>query len=60
MKMPLISFRRANYFIVDIKEAQPPCSNAYCPPIYSSKPYRYVLEVNSGFVEKMELRRMEV
>ncbi len=58
--MPLISFRRANYFIVDIKEAQPPCSNAYCPPIYSSKPYRYVLEVNSGFVEKMELRRMEV
>ncbi len=53
MKIPLdIIFVDSNYFIVDIKEAQPPCSNTYCPSIYSSRSYRYVLEVNSGFVEK--------
>jgi len=53
MKIPLdIIFVDANYFIVDIKEAQAPCTNTYCPSIYSSSPYRYVLEVNSGFVEK--------
>ena len=53
MKIPLdIIFVDANYFIVDIKEAQAPCSVSYCPSIYSVAPFRYVLEVNSGFVEK--------
>ena len=53
MKIPLdIIFVDRNYFIVDIREAVPPCSDTYCPNISSSSPYRYVLEVNSGFVEK--------
>ena len=53
MKIPLdIIFVDSNYFIVDIKEAQTPCSDSYCPSIYSATPFRYVLEVNSGFVEK--------
>ena len=53
MKIPLdIIFVDSNYFIVDIKEAQAPCTSTYCPNIYSSAPFRYVLEVNSGFVEK--------
>ena len=53
MKMPLdIIFVDSNYFIVDIKEAQAPCTSTYCPNIYSSTAFRYVLEVNSGFVEK--------
>lgn len=53
MKIPLdIIFVDASNFIVDIKEAQAPCTNTYCPNIYSSTPFRYVLEVNSGFVEK--------
>jgi len=53
MKIPLdIIFVDSNYFIVDIKEAQAPCTSTYCPNIYSSTPFRYVLEVNSGFVEK--------
>ena len=53
MKIPLdIIFVDSNYFIVDIKEAQAPCSDSYCPSIYSVAPFRYVLEVNSGFVEK--------
>lgn len=52
MKIPLdIIFVDSNYFIVDIKEAQAPCSDSYCPSIYSSAPFRYVLEVNSGFVQ---------
>ncbi len=53
MMIPLdIIFVDSNYFIVDIKEAQAPCTSTYCPNIYSSAPFRYVLEVNSGFVEK--------
>ena len=53
MKIPLdIIFVDSNYFIIDIKEAQAPCTSTYCPNIYSSAPFRYVLEVNSGFVEK--------
>lgn len=38
-------------FIVDIKENEKACSADFCPNIYSSKPYYYVLEVNSGFCE---------
>jgi uncharacterized protein len=39
-------------FIVDIKEAQAPCTATYCPSISPVESYKYVLEVNSGFVEK--------
>ena len=39
-------------FIVDMKEAVAPCTDTYCPSIYSTKSYKYVLEVNSGFIQK--------
>jgi uncharacterized membrane protein (UPF0127 family) len=53
MQIPLdMIFFDSDGFIVDIKEAQAPCTNTYCPSIYSKKSYMYVLEVNSGFVEK--------
>jgi len=53
MQIPLdMIFFDAQGFIVDIKEAQAPCTATYCPSIYSKKNYLYVLEVNSGFVEK--------
>jgi len=38
-------------FIVDIKEENEPCSDAYCPQILSDREYRYVLEVNGGFAK---------
>jgi len=38
-------------FIVDIKENNEPCTEVHCPQIISSKPFKYVLEVNGGFCE---------
>jgi len=38
-------------FIVDIKENLMPCNTNNCPNIYSNVAFKYVLEVNSGFVE---------
>ncbi len=35
--------------IVDILKNQLPCSDQDCPSIVSPKPFKYVLEVNSGF-----------
>jgi uncharacterized membrane protein (UPF0127 family) len=53
MQIPLdIIFFDSQGFIVDMKEAQAPCTATYCPSIYSKKSYMYVLEVNSGFIEK--------
>jgi len=53
MQIPLdMIFFDSQGFIVDIKEAQAPCTDTYCPSIYSKSSYMYVLEVNSGFVEK--------
>lgn len=53
MKIPLdMIFFDSQGFIVDMKEAQAPCTDTYCPSIYSKKSYMYVLEVNSGFIEK--------
>jgi len=53
MQIPLdIIFFDSQGFIVDMKEAQAPCTTTYCPSIYSAKSYMYVLEVNSGFIEK--------
>jgi len=55
MKDMLISldmlFIDSEGFIVDIKEGLKPCESIYkCPNIYSGAPFKYVLEVNSGFV----------
>jgi len=53
MQIPLdMIFFDSQGFIVDMKEAQAPCTATYCPSIYSKKSYIYVLEVNSGFIEK--------
>jgi len=53
MQIPLdMIFFDSQGFIVDMKEAQAPCTATYCPSIYSKKNYMYVLEVNSGFIEK--------
>ncbi|MHC1716744.1 MAG: DUF192 domain-containing protein [Candidatus Dojkabacteria bacterium] len=52
MYLPLdIVFLDSEGFIVDIKEGNEPCSATYCPPISSSKMYKYVLEVNVNFCE---------
>ena len=39
-------------FVVDIRENLEPCSENFCPSIYSRSSFMYNLEVNSGFVEK--------
>lgn len=53
MQIPLdMIFFDSQGFIVDIKESQAPCTATYCSSIYSVKNYKYVLEVNSDFVEK--------
>ncbi len=53
MQMPLdMIFLDDQNFVVDIKGSQAPCTATYCPSIYSSQPYKYVLEVNSGFCER--------
>ncbi len=53
MKDMLISldmiFIDSKGFIVDIKEGLKPCEKTSCPNIYPSSPFKYVLEVNSGF-----------
>ncbi len=38
-------------YIVDYKENLPVCEQENCQSILASKPFRYALEVNSGFVE---------
>lgn len=53
MQIPLdMIFFDSLGFIVDMKESLAPCTENYCPSIYSAKSYKYVLEVNSGFIEK--------
>jgi uncharacterized membrane protein (UPF0127 family) len=50
MLIPLdIIFIDTKGVIVDIKSNQVPCTEDYCPSIASSKPFKYALEVNSGF-----------
>ena len=44
-----IIFVDASGFIVDIKDNNEPCTDTFCPSIYSSAPYRSVLEVNANF-----------
>lgn len=45
-----------NFEIVEIKEFVPPCLDDPCPNFPSSKPAKYVLEVNGGFVEKNNIK----
>ena len=53
MQIPLdMIFFDSLGFIVDMKKSLAPCTEDYCPSIYSAKSYKYVLEVNSGFIEK--------
>jgi hypothetical protein len=53
MLIPLdIMFIDSQNYIVDIAKSQQPCSGIYCPPIASTEPFQYVLEVNSGFSEE--------
>ncbi len=50
-----IIFVDSSGFIVDIKDNNAPCTDAYCPMIHSSTPYRYVLEVNANFANSNEV-----
>lgn len=38
-------------FIVDIKEDVQPCGNDVCTSFSSSTPFKYVIELNSGFIQ---------
>lgn len=50
MYIPLdIIFISSDGFIVDISEEREPCETGFCPYIYASSNFKYVLEVNSGF-----------
>lgn len=39
-------------FIVDIKEDVSPCGVTVCDAFTASSPFKYVIEVNSGFIKK--------
>jgi uncharacterized membrane protein (UPF0127 family) len=52
-----IIFVDSQYFIVDIKTNQMPCTPLYCPNISSVSSYQYVLEVNAGFCEKNNIAK---
>lgn len=53
MLIPLdIIFVDSSGFIVDIKENNAPCTDSYCPSIFPSTSYRYVLEVNENFCQE--------
>ncbi len=52
MNIPLdIIYIGYSSYIVDIKENQQPCEQSSCPYIPVSVPFKYVLEVNSGFIQ---------
>lgn len=52
MYIPLdILFVDTDGYIVDIKEAQEPCTANYCPGINSKSMFKYVLEVNANFCQ---------
>lgn len=56
MKDMLISldflFLDSKGFIVGIKENVPPCSSNVCNSFSSSVPFKYVIELNAGFIQK--------
>lgn len=43
-------------FIVDIKKNNQPCTPEFCPYIFSSSMYKYVLEVNGGFSDLNDIK----
>lgn len=45
-----------NYKVVDIKENCAPCRGFFCPPIIPSRFAKYVLEINAGFCERLEIK----
>lgn len=51
-----IIFVDSSGFIVDIKDNNAPCTEDFCPQIYSSTPYRSVLEVNANFANENGVR----
>lgn len=52
MLFPLdIIFIDYSGYIIDVKESLPVCGQENCQSILALKPFRYALEVNSGFVE---------
>jgi uncharacterized membrane protein (UPF0127 family) len=52
MLIPLdMIFIDSNGFIVDIKRKVEPCSFDFCPNIIPSSPFKYNIEVNSGFTD---------
>ena len=54
-KIPLdIIFISSDFKIVDIKENFLPCKTLHCET-YTSKPAKYALEVNVGFVDEHEI-----
>ncbi len=56
MKDMLISldflFLDSKGFIVGTKENVPPCGSGICNSFSSSSPFKYVIELNAGFIEK--------
>lgn len=50
-----IIFLDKNLTIVDISRNVPPCENDPCPYYFSSKPYRYVLEVRGNLSKEHNL-----
>lgn len=55
-KIPLdLIFISSDLKIVDIKANFLPCNAKNCE-VYNSKPAKYVLEVNAGFVDKQEIK----
>jgi uncharacterized membrane protein (UPF0127 family) len=44
-----IIFIDSDGFIVDIRENIEPCEADFCPNIYSSASFKYVIEVKGGF-----------
>ena len=51
-----IIFIDKNFQIVDIKENAKPCLSYKCPSYHSKLPAKYVLEVNSDFVNKNKIQ----
>jgi uncharacterized membrane protein (UPF0127 family) len=50
-----IIFLNENLTVVDIARNVPPCESEPCPYYFSSKPYRYVLEVRGNLASQHNL-----
>lgn len=54
-----IIFLNENLTVVDIARNVPPCESEPCPYYFSSKPYRYVLEVRGNLASEHNLKPMD-